>query len=354
MAGANTGAATGAILGPVMLDLKGVELDQVEREILLHPNVGGLIYFTRNFEDAGQIAELTRQVREVRPNILIAVDHEGGRVQRFREGFTRIPPMALLGQQYDQDPKAALCSARELGWLMAAEVQGVGIDISFAPVLDVDYGGSEIIGDRAFHQQPGAITQLAGAFIRGMRDAGMASTGKHFPGHGFVAEDSHIAKPVDRRSLAEIEATDLKPFRELMQHGLDAVMPAHVVYEQVDSQPAGFSRIWVEEILRGKLGFDGVAFSDDLSMDGADLGVSFVERADMGLNAGCDMVLVCNNSAAAETVVEQLQPPESWSDRRLQGMLGEFKSGELKQLSEQPRWKNAIAIVDELGANYAG
>lgn len=335
-------------LGSVMLDLKGTQLDQVEKEILKHPNVGGLIYFSRNFEDVEQIADLTRQVREVRPEILIAVDHEGGRVQRFREGFTHIPAMASLGELYEHKPEEACDSSNKLAWLLASEVQAVGIDISFAPVLDVDYGGSEIIGDRAFHSDPNVITELAWAFIQGMASAGMAATGKHFPGHGFVAEDSHIAKPVDKRSFAEIEASDLVPFAELMKAGLKAVMPAHVVYPQVDNMPAGFSEYWIKGILREYLKFDGVAFSDDLSMDGADLGIGFTQRADLALNAGCDMVLVCNNSAAAEQVVEELIAPEDWTERRIQAMRGKFKHANMQSLQSDPQWAEIVALAESL------
>ena len=335
-------------LGAVMLDLKSTQLDQVEREVLQHPNVGGLIYFSRNFEDVEQITDLSRQVREIRPEILIAVDHEGGRVQRFREGFTHIPAMAGLGELYTNNPDEAYDSAHKLAWLLAAEVQAVGIDISFAPVLDVDYGGSEIIGDRAFHSDPKIITELAGAFIQGMATAGMASTGKHFPGHGYVAEDSHIAKPVDNRSFDEIEATDLLPFAELMKAGLKAVMPAHVLYPQVDDMPAGFSEYWIKGVLRAHLKFDGVAFSDDLSMDGADLGIGFTQRADLALNAGCDMVLVCNNATAAEQVVEELRTPKAWSDRRIQTMRGKFKHPNMQALQAQPEWSNIAALAESL------
>lgn len=335
-------------LGPVMIDLKGTELDQVEKEILQHPNVGGLIYFTRNYEDVEQITDLSRQVRECRPDILIAVDHEGGRVQRFREGFTRIPPMSILGRIHKQSPDKAIKVAEKLAWLMAAEVQAVGIDISFAPVLDIDYGGSEIIGDRAFHHDPETIVDLAGAFIKGMASAGMASTGKHFPGHGFVAEDSHIAKPVDSRSLAEIEQSDLLPFSQLMQLGLNAVMPAHVLYDQVDNLPAGFSEFWIKGILREKLGFDGVAFSDDLSMDGADLGIGFAERAELALVAGCDMVLVCNAPQAAEEVVEKVQLPKAWDDRRIQAMRGQFKYKSMQVLQQSPAWEQVAGLSNKL------
>lgn len=335
-------------LGPIMLDLKSTQLDQVEKEVLQHPNVGGLIYFSRNYEAVEQITDLSRQVREVRPDILIAVDHEGGRVQRFREGFTRIPAMATLGELYQSSPEEAYDSAHKLAWLLASEVQAVGIDISFAPVLDIDYGGSDIIGDRAFHSDPQIITELAGAFIQGMATAGMASTGKHFPGHGFVAEDSHIAKPIDNRSFEEIAASDLAPFAELMKAGLKAVMPAHIVYPQVDDMPAGFSEYWIKGVLRAHLKFDGVAFSDDLSMDGADLGISFTQRAELALAAGCDMALVCNNPVAAEQVIETLVAPEDWSDRRIQVMRGKFKHANMPALHAEPSWAEIAALAESL------
>ncbi|MGM0564183.1 MAG: beta-N-acetylhexosaminidase [Pseudomonadota bacterium] len=334
--------------GPVMLDLRGPCIDAVERELLTHPNTGGLIWFARHYESPEQIAELTREVRSLRRDLLIAVDQEGGRVQRFRQGFTHIPPMRVLGELWRDDPVAATEAAGELGWLMAAEVLSVGVDFSFAPVLDVDYGGSEVIGDRAFHRQPEQIVELGGAFIRGMREAGMASTGKHFPGHGYVAGDSHTEKPVDPRSLEAIRETDLKPFAELARQGLDAVMPAHVVYPEVDDKPAGFSHRWVSEILRGELDFDGVVFSDDLSMDGADLGVDYVGRADFALAAGCDMVLVCNCPEGAEQVVERLQIPADWRGDRLARMRGQSRGKTLAGLQRDARWSSAAALAEQL------
>ena len=335
-------------LGSVMLDLKGTQLDQVEKEILQHPNVGGLIYFSRNYEDVKQITDLNRQIREVRPDILIAVDHEGGRVQRFREGFTHIPAMASLGKLYQTNSEEACDSAHKLAWLLASEVQAVGIDISFAPVLDVSYGNSVIIGDRAFHFDPSVVAELTSAFIQGMLTAGMASTGKHFPGHGFVTEDSHITKPVDLRSFAEIEASDLVPFIALIKSGLNAVMPAHVLYPQVDDMPAGFSEYWIKSILRAHLKFDGVVFSDDLSMDGANLGINFIQRADLALKAGCDMVLVCNNLTAAEQVIEQLVVPEDWSEHRIQLMRGKFKFKNMQALKAEPMWAETVILADYL------
>ncbi len=294
-------------LGPVMLDLEGLELTPGERELLRHPQTGGVILFARNYADPKQLKALTRAIRELRnPHPIIAVDQEGGRVQRFRSGFTSLPPLAALGKLHDKDSAAALQAATELGWLMATEVVQHGVDISFAPVLDTDYGVSGVIGDRAFHRDPEIIARLGQAYIRGMREAGMAATGKHFPGHGAVREDSHIEKPRDSRKLADLMLADILPFERLIGHGLAGVMPAHIVYEAVDAKPAGYSRRWVQDILRGQLGFQGVIFSDDLCMAGGELGACHADRAGLALEAGCDMVLVCNNRAAATEVLESL------------------------------------------------
>lgn len=338
-------------IGAVMLDLKTQQIDATEREILQHPNVGGLIYFARHFESAQQITELSKEIRSIRPNLILAVDQEGGRVQRFKEGFSRLPPMSIFGEHYQENPEQALQYAEQIGWLMAAEMQAVGVDISFAPVLDMDYGTSDVIGNRAFSGKTDEITALAGGFIQGMRRAGMASTGKHFPGHGFVAEDSHIAQPVDKRSLQAIETSDLQPFKALMAKGLDAVMPAHVVYPAVDDLPAGFSPIWIEQYLRQTLGFDGVVFSDDLSMDGAccgDAKADVVKRADYALNAGCDMVLICNDSVLAEQLTEKLCVPEQWSNRRLIRMQGAFHYDGLNTLKAAPEYQTARDVLAKL------
>ena len=294
-------------LGPVIVDLSGVRpsaLAAEDRARLLHPLVGGVIHFARHFDSAGQIAALNAEIHALRaPSLLIAVDHEGGRVQRFQQGFTASPPMRTLGDTWDSDPASALAEARRIGRLMADELTGHGVDFSFAPVLDLDHGGSTVIGDRALHRNPAAVAQLAGALIHGMREGGMASVGKHFPGHGFVRADSHTDVPVDDRPFATIEADDLVPFTELVQVGLDAVMPAHVVYPAVDDQPAGYSTIWLRDILRGRLGFDGMIFSDDLGMAGAHGAGDMRARADLALAAGCDMVLVCNDLPAADRLL---------------------------------------------------
>ncbi|ASK36418.1 beta-N-acetylhexosaminidase [Alcanivorax sp. N3-2A] len=288
-----------------MLDLEGLALNAEERELLAHPAVGGLILFSRNYQEPDQLYRLIHEIRAVRPELLIAVDQEGGRVQRFRTEFTRLPPMASLGRYHQRDPVAALHAADLLGELMADELRAFDIDISFAPVLDLDFGTSSVIGDRSFHAEPGTVIALAGAFMDGMARAGMAATGKHFPGHGHVAADSHLELPEDPRSLEQLQG-DLAPFRALAPR-LEGIMPAHVRYAAVDSQPAGFSRHWLGQVLRGECGYRGVIFSDDLGMAGAAVAGGFEQRAEAALNAGCDMVLACNDRAGAVAVLQWLE-----------------------------------------------
>ena len=295
-------------LGPVLLDLRGTTLADDERALLRHPNVGGVILFTRNFESPAQIAELVRQIHAVRePRLLVCVDHEGGRVQRFRSGFTRLPAARLFGHIYDRDARRGRQLAEAAGWIMASELRAVGVDFSFAPVLDLDRGISSVIGDRAFHSDPAAVADLAGAYVQGMRKAGMAATAKHFPGHGGVAADSHVAIPVDEREFAVVLKEDVLPFRRLFADGVAAVMPAHVSYPHADARPAGFSPFWLKDVLRKRLGFQGLVFSDDLSMEGASVAGDYLARAHAALDAGCDMVLVCNRQEAAVQVVEGLR-----------------------------------------------
>ncbi len=294
-------------MGPVMLDVRGLELLPEERELLQHPAVGGVILFGRNYQSPEQVQRLSAAIHSVRqPPLVIAVDQEGGRVQRFRDGFFRLPPLGSFGAVYEKDPGRALHLAREAGWLMASEVLSVGVDLSFAPVLDLDLGISAVIGDRAFHRRPAVVTELALAYQRGMHEAGMASVGKHFPGHGGVAADSHHSLPQDSRTLVDLEMKDLVPFERMSHNGLNGVMAAHVLYPEVDSQPAGFSSRWLSGVLRGTLGFQGVIFSDDLSMGGAEWAGDHVARAHTALQAGCDMVLVCNQPECAIQVVESL------------------------------------------------
>jgi len=296
--------------GPVFLGVEGVALTAADRERLGHPRVGGVILFARNFESPPQLKALTKDIRASRtPAPLIAVDHEGGRVQRFRDGFATIPPMRTLGELWDRDVAQAARDAARIGRTIADELRQHGVDFSFTPVLDVDHGASAVIGDRAFHRNPNAIAHLASSLCDGLRAGGMAAVGKHFPGHGFVAADSHTDLPVDDRPLAALVAEDLVPFGALIPRGLEAIMPAHVVYPAIDVQPAGFSRKWLQEILRGHLGFDGLIFSDDLGMAGAHAVGDLIARAEASAAAGCDMVLACNDFEAAETLLANWSPP---------------------------------------------
>ncbi|HEX4330170.1 MAG TPA: beta-N-acetylhexosaminidase [Burkholderiales bacterium] len=294
-------------LGVVIADLNGTRLSDEDRARLAHPQIGGVILFTRNFESVEQIAALCADIRTLRtPELIIAVDHEGGRVQRFRPGFTAIPAMRKLGALWDRDQQAALAMARDCGYVLATELTACGVNLSFTPVLDVDYGESGVIGDRAFHRDPQAIAALAAALQCGLGEGGLATCGKHFPGHGYVRADSHLEVPVDEREYAEIAATDMAPYPPLIAAGLASIMPAHVIYPKVDSHPAGFSRRWIAEILRGDYAFDGLVFSDDLSMEGAKVAGGVVERGQAALAAGCDMVLVCNDLAAADELLAGL------------------------------------------------
>ena len=295
--------------GPVALGIEGTELSAADGERLAHPLVGAVILFARNFTDGRQLAALTAQIHALRtPPLLICVDHEGGRVQRFREGFTPIPAMRTLGEQWDGNAAAAAREATRLGTIIARELRAHGVDFSFTPVLDLDFGSSTVIGDRAFHGNANAVAELASNLRLGLNASGCAAVGKHFPGHGFVAADSHVDVPVDERTYAELAANDLVPFAALIREGLEAVMPAHVIYPAVDALPAGFSRIWLREILRDRLGFDGLIFSDDLGMAGAHAAGDIVARADAACTAGCDMVLTCNDFADADDLLSRWRP----------------------------------------------
>jgi len=290
-----------------MLDVDGLSLSPADRDILREPATGGVILFSRNFESANQVADLVTEIRALRrPPLLIAVDHEGGRVQRFREGFTAIPPMRRIGQEYDRDPDAGLQAARDAGWIVGSELRSVGIDLSFAPCVDLDWGVSEIIGDRAFHRNPEVVADLAGAYSRGLRSAGMSAVAKHFPGHGAVVADSHLKLPVDRREYGQI-LDDMRPYERLISSSTIAgVMLAHIVYQSLDAEPAGFSRYWIQQELRARLGFGGAVFCDDLSMKATRDYGSMPRRAKRALEAGCDMVLVCNDRGAAHEAVDAL------------------------------------------------
>ena len=295
-------------LGPLMVGIAGDALDQGEREVLRHPCVGGVILFSRNYRCRTQLRSLCDAIHDLRrPPLLIGVDHEGGRVQRFRDGFSALPAAARYGVLYERSPERARRAARAGGWVMAVELRAGGVDFSFAPVLDLDDGASTAIGDRAFHRDPDVVATLARAFLAGMRDAGVSGVGKHFPGHGSVAADSHHTLPVDRRSYEDIRLADLVPFERLIASDLAGVMPAHVVYECVDTRPAGFSRHWIGGVLRGELGFQGIVFSDDLDMAAAAAGGDHVARGRAAMDAGCDMVLVCNDWEAAVAVVDGLK-----------------------------------------------
>ncbi|MDQ7089872.1 MAG: beta-N-acetylhexosaminidase [Methylococcales bacterium] len=324
-----------------MIDVQSLTLTALEKEKIQHPNTGAVILFARNYESPEQVSALIKEIRQSRNGpILIAVDQEGGRVQRFQTGFTRLPP----AENFKSQPELA----EQAGWLMAAELLSCGVDFSFAPVLDVDCGVSEVIGDRSFSSDAQQAAVLAAAFSRGMRTAGMASTGKHFPGHGAVKLDSHRALPIDNRDLETIRQHDLIPFKQLIEQGLEAIMPAHIVYPQVDDNAAGFSSRWLQTILRNELGFDGVIFSDDLSMEGAASVGSFTERARQALDAGCDMVLVCNNPSAASDVLDTLTiTPSTENQRRLTSMIA-TKQINRNDLLTSARWQKISSQLNEL------
>jgi beta-N-acetylhexosaminidase len=338
-----------------MLDVEGTTLNDDDRRRLSHPLVGGVILFSRNYESPPQLAALCHEIHALRhPPLLIAVDHEGGRVQRFREGFTPIPPMRALGELWDNHPQQARRLAREAGYILGAELRAAGMDFSFAPVLDLDYGASTVIGSRAFHRDPAAVTDLGHALILGLSDAGMNAVGKHFPGHGFVAADSHLDVPVDERELVDLELDDLIPFRQLIDLGLAGIMPAHVIYPRVDDRPAGFSRRWLTDILRGQIGFDGVIFSDDLAMEGARVAGDVTGRARAALEAGCDMALLCNRPQLADELLERLRwTPAPVSLIRFARMHGRPHPPDRVALHESARYMNGLRHLAGLGQQDA-
>lgn len=339
---------------PVILDVEGTELNDADRRRLAHPLTGGLILFARNWRNRRQLLHLTAEIESIRPDLLVCVDHEGGRVQRFRsDGFTHLPPMAALGELWMRDALAATDAATAAGYVLGAELRACGVDLSFAPVLDLDHGGSGVIGDRAFHRDPRVVAMLAKSLMHGLLLAGMANCGKHFPGHGFVKADSHTEVPVDRRSLKAILADDAKPY-EWLSTSLASVMPAHVIYPKVDTQPAGFSARWLKGILRGELGFAGAIFSDDLSMEGAKVAGGHVDAALAALNAGCDMVLLCNQSidggAAVDALLDGLAEaqargrwqPDPDSEARRRALLPAQPPLAWDELMHEPRYQHAL------------
>jgi len=340
-------------LGVLMLDVQGLELTREDREVLGRPQVGGVILglHGRNYASITQLQELVASIRECNPNMLLAVDQEGGRVQRFRQDFTRIPPMFVFGELYGKDPARAVNAARQCGWLMAAEVLSCGLDISFAPVIDLFSSVSRVIGDRAFSRDPEVVAELARAFVSGMHEAGMKATGKHFPGHGSVIADSHDELPVDERPLDLLLTTDLLPFVACADF-FDAMMPGHVLYPRVDNRCAALSRIWLQEILRDRLGYDGIIFSDDLSMAAAESVGDIVKRADAALGAGCDMILVCNDRPRALEVISWLESCDFPTSDRLIAMQG-VRGPDRATLLASEKWRQANILISELTAGGA-
>ncbi|MBX6317363.1 beta-N-acetylhexosaminidase [Pigmentiphaga sp.] len=337
--------------GPVMVDVAGTALTKAETRRLRHPMVGGVILFARNFHSREQLSELTAAIHAVRREpLLIAVDHEGGRVQRFRsDGFTKLPAMRTLGRLWERDPLAAMQAATDVGCVLAGELRACGVDLSFTPVLDLDFGESRVIRDRAFHRDPRVVAMLARALVQGMATAGMAACGKHFPGHGYAAADSHFEIPVDERTLDEVLNEDAMPYQWLGDAILGAVMPAHVIYPKVDKAPAGFSRKWVGSVLRKRLGYGGAVFSDDLSMEGAAVAGDIHGRALAALRAGCDMVLVCNHPDWADDLLARLDwTMDETSVERIRSLRPRFAAPTWGALQNDPRYRKSRKVVREL------
>ncbi len=336
-------------LGPLMVDLEGTAISEIEKDLLLKPEVGGVILFTRNFESVEQITALVEEIHSFRsPRLLVAVDHEGGRVQRFHESFSRIPAAAVYAKTAKNNIEKSRQLAENAGWLMAIELRACGIDFSFAPVLDLAHGLSGVIGDRAFHSKPATVATLAYAFMHGMNKAGMQAVGKHFPGHGGVVEDSHVAMPVDHRNLEELLHSDIVPFESMIENKLAAIMPAHVIYDKVDDKPAGYSSFWLEKILRQRFGFNGVIFSDDLSMEAAGIVGGFGERADAALKAGCDMALICNHLQGAIEAAEYIKGyTNPISQLRLIRMHGEHEIS-WAELKQDEHWQQVSMQITAL------
>ena len=338
-------------LGPVMPDIASTCLSDEDKVRLRHPLTGGVILFTRNYESCEQLAALTAEIHALRtPPLLIAVDHEGGRVQRFRHDFTSLPAMRSLGKLWDAQPHRARRLAQQTGFVLAAELSACGVDLSFTPVLDVDHGQSSVIGDRSFHRKPQAVAELAHSLMLGLKSGGMAAVGKHFPGHGYIRADTHHEIAIDERAYADIEMSDLIPFRQMIDFGLTGMMAAHVIYPRVDKHPAGFSRFWLNTILRGELRFEGCIFSDDLSMQGAAGYGDIRDRAQAALRAGCDMILVCNDAQAADQLLETLQweiPAVSLA--RLAHMRGRRYAKSMIHLRAEGTYVRAVREISEIG-----
>ena len=330
-----------------MVDVAGQELTAEDREVLAHPLIGSVILFTRNYSEPEQLQRLVAQIHAVRnPRLLIATDQEGGRVQRFRAGFTALPPLRLIGHQFDLDRAAGLELARQHGWLMAAELLSCGLDISFAPCVDLDYGLSEVIGDRAFHSRGAAVGELAVAYMHGMRDAGMAATAKHFPGHGAVVADSHQALPVDRREFNDL-SEELTPYRRLIANGLSSVMVAHIQFPSVDEKPASLSRRWIGEVLRGELRYNGTVFADDLSMGGAASFGDIVTRATQALAAGCDVLPVCNSRPSVLRLLSGLQVAPDPASHLRQARLRAHAHPDRAELLASSHWRTCRAALEQ-------
>jgi len=334
-------------LGPLMIDIAGTELTDIDRERLCHPLVGGIILFSRNYSNPAQLAALTAAMHALRsPPLLIAVDHEGGRVQRFRDGFTRLPSMAALGKLWDSKPDAACEAARQVGYVLASELRARGVDYSFTPVLDLDYGPSRVIGDRAFHRQPAAVIALAKALGEGLHQAGMGSCGKHYPGHGYVIPDSHVELPVDDRPFADMQE-DMEPYRQLP---LDGVMAAHVIYNCIDCNTAVFSNKWIS-YLRNDINFNGVVFTDDLSMAGAGVVGGMLNRVETAYNAGCDMLLVCNAPDVVSEVLDQWVPElDLLRGKRVEALIPKQPPMTWEALQTDAAYRAARKTIAELTA----
>ncbi len=346
--------------GPITLDVVGLELNAEDRRRILDPLTGGVILFGRNFSNRKQLTKLSSEIKKLRSDVLISIDHEGGRVQRCRtDGFTHLPAMRKLGELWAaksasthaaESAALAMAAATACGYVLASELRACGIDFSFTPVLDLDFGRSGVIGDRSFSRDPQIVFALAKSLNEGLRLAGMANCGKHFPGHGWAEADSHVAIPVDERSLAEILNDDAKPY-EWLDLSLAAVMPAHVIYPKVDALPAGFSKIWLHSVLRQELGFEGVIFSDDLSMEGASVAGSVVKGAELALEAGCDAVLICNRPDLADQLLSKLKvskAKQAQSATRLNRLMPQAPAFPWDTLQNEVEYQHAKGLLQQL------